>query len=391
MKILLISENINYLDRKHPDFVSLLEFAEYLEQLHVVILNPKKSGTNDQFINISDRLFIYPINYINPLAKKKLFFDIVESNIKWTKKLLADLILAENMSDTSYFAYELSQAEKVPFIVNIKKNFQVDEKPDEDSLNLDYKIIINGAGGIAVASEKMKNQIVSIDKSFEQKVFYIEDYINFTSIDKKEVKEDIYKRYPQAGLIVLIEVGTPDTDYYEQIFKGVKQLNDNHFKTSVVLLGKNKYIERIWKLGLDILKERVFLEQNNDNFYDYLKKAKLFIIHPDSSELNKKIMISILSGCPVLTENVGLAKNYIDEGYTGYIYESSEKSLESVVVRVIMDVFRDPNIRDKILLSYRNKIINRMTTNKDEFYKKYIANLQEKATFVNLNQTFYEL
>ncbi len=389
MKILLISENINYLDRKHPDLSSLLEFSEYLEQLHVVVINQRKPINNNEIINIDGRVFIYPTNYLNPLSKKKDFLNVVNLNVKWTKKLIVDLILSENMTDATYFAYELSQKNKVPLIIDIKDDFEIDEVETNDSINLDYKIIMKGAGGIAIQSNRVKEKILKINPDFGEKIFFVEEYVNFESIDKKETKVNLYQRYPQAGFFILSELNNSNLFFYEKIFEGIINLNKNYIKTSLLLLGKNKNASKIWEKGSDLLKERFFWEESTENLYDYLKKANLFIVNVHSGEFNKKIMVSILSGCPVMAQNEGLAKTYIDEGYTGYIFENNLTHFENLVTKTVIDIIRDPNIRDKIILSYRKKLIKHITTNKDEFYQKYLSSLQDRAVFIDMNQTFY--
>lgn len=385
MKILLLTENVNYLEQNNPDFSFLYDLNKYVDQIHVVVINQRKGLSAKKMISLDGRIFVYPTNHISGFTKRRAVFELISRHVVWTKQLIVDLIIAENIFDAGYYAYDISQNFKVPFVINIMKDFVLDHQ-----MKKDYKIIFGGAGGLQLSNARLKDKILKINSDFENKIFTVDDYVDYKSIDDKQIQADLTKNYPSAGFTILVDADTEELNFYKEIFQGVKTLNENNIRCACILIGANRKKKRIVSLASQIIPTRSSIEDDDSNLYDYLKKANLFVQHADSGQFNRQILVSILSGCPILTADRGMARSYIDDGYTGYFFDINNKNIAETLVQSVMDVIRDPNIRDKIMTLYRKRLIERVTTNKDEYYTKYINELSKHTQFVDLDHTFYK-
>ncbi len=195
-------------------------------------------------------------------------------------------------------------------------------------------------------------------KIFEtKKLRYLpEPILNFDEIKKKGFKKNIkFKNITQDNCLVSIGRLTRQKNY-QFLIKAFYELNKEYPELYLIILGEGEERQRLEKMIKKIsLQDKIFLIGYKENIYEYLNKAKIFILSSlwedpgfvlVEAGYSNKIILS--SDCP------NGPKELLENGKNGFLFKKNS-------ISDFLNKFREiQNLKDDIIfqkkLSFKKKI-----------------------------------
>lgn len=309
MKVLMISTDAKIFSPQSEVRRRMVLYGEQVERLDVIVLTDQgqsiiHSGEN----KLSDQVTVFSTN---SRFKIKRLMDAFYLGFKFKP----DVITCQDPMVTGLVGALLKNKLKTKLEIQIHTdifsagfiNFSVVNRIK----SILARFLIPQADGLRVVSERVKNNLyrAKIKTKTEPQVLPI--FVADKKIKETSPKYDLHQNFPQFEKIILMSCRLEAEKNIPLAFKVLKLIKQNQAKIGLVIAGDGTLKDKLKKLAhkLDLTEMVVFLGWQEDLVSLY-KTADLFLQTSFYEGYGLSLVEAVVAGCPVVSTDVGVAKEF---------------------------------------------------------------------------------
>lgn len=341
-KLLFITWSISYgygTEKSLADVLNRMDKTRYDISVLPLFKNANSSIFNSN-IKILDSLIDYTAENFDEQKALDNYYSLLANPLRFNKLIREkfDCIIACNHNAPSYFASYIKGGAKVLWIrgdmceLDYKK---FDENTNQyKQIKQEYEMqanVLKCFDSIAVISNV-------VQKTLEQLFGITENVVKISnSVDSKKIKLLSQKEIDLPDKILFTTLGRLDYNKNQiLLLKAAKEVKKLRNDFMIYLLGdgddKLKLEQYIKENALD---ENVKILGFIENPYPYIKNSAATVLTSLSEGFSLVLVESVLLNTPVISTDVGVAKELIEKYNCGDLINYSEKELASVLLKYL--------------------------------------------------------
>lgn len=327
-------------EKSLADVLNRLNREEYDISILPLIKSANNSTTNEN-IKILDALIDYTKENFNKKEAYARYYKLLASPLLFNKLINAryDCIIACNHNAPSYFASYLCCASKILWIRG-------------DMQELDYKQLNGNSEEYKQVKQEYEMQanvlkcfdaIVVISNSVEKalaELFGITEKVVkiSNSVDRDKVLILSKEKIELPNKILFTSVGRLDYNKNQiLLLKAAKELRKYKDNFMIYLLGDGDYRAELQKyIEANNLTSNVKIFGYTPNPYPYIKNSIATVLTSYSEGFSLALIESAILNTPIISTDVGIAKELVEKYHCGHIIQDDEKELSMVMLRYLL-------------------------------------------------------
>jgi len=400
VKVLMITNDRTVFDGKSDARLRILEYGMLVKELHVIIFNHvKKHGfielePDEDCIEIADNVFLYPTNSGSKLGYIRNAVSICKKIVKdkWLKETIKCLVTVQDPYETIWAGRRIKKKFKIPLHVQIHTDFLSPYFYKQSALNglrvMLAKYVISDADQIRVVSKRIKRSMTKQLNIYEDKITILPIFTDILKVSNTSVKTHLHQKYPQFDFIILMASRLVPEKNIGMAIDAFKVVLKQNPKAGLLIVGdgpeKEKLKSKVFQtqafqmtgvesfklsggVGPDLSKNIIFENAVDfDILISYYKSADLFLLTSNYEGYGRTIVEALAARCPVLMTGVGVAGEYVKNGYNGFIIQPKDRKNLEKTLRIIL---KNPNILSNFKENGYNMVRGMPT--KEEYLEQY--------------------
>ena len=397
-KLLFITWSMSYgygTEKSLADIINRLNPKEYDISVLPLFKNSKQNILNSN-IKILDSLIDYTKENFNEKEDLEYYYSVLASPIKFNKLLPQkyDCVIACNHNAPSYFASYLVNTPKVVWIrgdlselnYNNFKTSSLEYSNIKQEFNM-QKNVFQSFDNIVVISDVVKKEL--------KDYFGITDHVLEipNSVDIKKIRAMSEENIDVPNKALFTTLGRLDENKNQiLLLKAATILKKKRNDFIIYILGdgdKRSELEKYIKENN--LEENVKILGFQNNPYPYIKKSTASVLTSLSEGFSLALAESVLLNTPIISSDVGIAKELVTKYNCGILIKYDEEELAKTLELYIEKYYK--GIKDYYYVDQIFDIENELSKT-IEVIENTIRTNEEKTKFKKLNypveEIFYE-
>jgi len=370
----MISTDRKIFEAGSPVAKRMIEYGEVFGELHIVIFSLEQQGFART--QLSKNVFAYPTN-----SYGKFFY--IRDAVRIGKKIADTIYFGETALstqdpfETGIVGFLLKHKTRLPLQVQIHTDFYSKQFYDGSLLNwLRFEIsrfIIPRSDGIRVVREKIAQDLIKHFKIKKERITTLPIFLDIQKIRDYPITVNLKQKYPQLEKIILIASRLNREKRVDLALKAFAQIEKKFLRVGVVIVGsgpeKGKLETMVRSLGLT---GRVFFEEWQQDIFSYYKTATVFLHTSEFEGFGMTLVEAAASGCPIISTNVGIAQDVLNDGTSALICPVGDKSC---LANKLITFFENPLV-ERTLKQEAQKDIERLVIQKETYLSLYKNSLE---------------
>ena len=379
IKILSISTDRKIFDQNSAVRTRMIEYGALFEETHMVIFTLKGQGF--KMTQINKNVFIYPTSSKNKL---RYIFDAVRIAraiiIERGFGLENCILTSQDPFETGLVAIALKKLTNIKVQIQAHTDFLSSNFRNNFLNTIRYFIAvytIKNANTIRVVSDRIKESIVNKMNISEKNIEVLPIFLDISKIKYHKLKNNIRIKYPKFNFFILVICRLEKEKNITDIIDMMSNITREFPKTALIIIGdgreKENLLKKVYSLGI---KDNVFFEGWSDDVLSYLKTGDVLVVNSAYEGYGMTIVEAVASGCPVITTDVGISREYIKDRINGYICPVGENPCIESKLKALIKDFR---IYDEMKKNSRLEADN-LISDKDQYLEHYRKILESTLT-----------
>ncbi|MCK4918270.1 MAG: glycosyltransferase [Candidatus Pacebacteria bacterium] len=365
MNILILSTDKKIFEEKSLVRQRLLDYAELVDNLCVVVLNLESESYKK--VRISEKCTVYPTNSVNKFLyifdAIKIALNIKEFKSKDKKKI--DLITAQDAYETGFIAWVMSRKIKTKLELQIHTDlfnkYFIKHSLANFFRSRIAKFLLSRADHIRVVSKRIQE---SLPKRLQKKPITIVPI--FTSSNLIQVSTpnfSLKEKYLQFKFIILMMCRLESEKNISLAISAMKDVVDIFPKTGLIIVGEGSQRKSLRRLARRKgLEEKVIFKKWTDDPISYYKTADLFLSTSNYEGYGLSLVEAIVSKCPILTTKVGI----VGEVLSGNNALLCEVGNEKCIAQSIKNIQQHPELIEELKEKAYNDFMQKIPQSRNE-------------------------
>lgn len=377
LKILMISTDRNIFLEESNACVRMREYASLVEELHIVVFTKKKSGFKE--LQIAQNVRIYPTNsfsrwfYVQDayfLAKRLFVTGEEKSNI--------NLVTTQDPFETGLAGFFISRLIRRPLHVQVHTDLFSPAFRRESFLNFFRvkiaKFLFCRGGDIRVVSQRIKKSIFSEMRfafGCTPRVTVLPIFTDTQKFIMTPPTFNLHEKYSGFDFLILVVARLEKEKNVLRAIRLIEEISKDELNLSVglVIVGSGSQESMLQKYAnqAGISDNVFFCGWQKDDLVSYYKTADALLVTSQYEGYGRMFIEATASGCPVVTYNVGVAKEFLS--FRNAIICSEQDN--GCLLRNIKNLASDHVLRETLLATARNEVGRMKFQTKENYLSKY--------------------
>lgn len=382
MKILSIGSDRKLFEKDSSVALRSVQYGSLVESMYIVVFSLKSHNLSE--FSLGNNIIVYPTN---SSSRFWYIFDAIKigKKIIVDKKFIrgADIITCQDPFESGFVGWRIAHKFNLPFYLQIHTDFlSVYFKTSFlQTLRVSIaKFLLPKANGIRVVSKRILDSInkANIKLKHEAKILPIRVNAEEIVADQTEIpsSSDLKKLFPNFKFIILMASRLAKEKRISDAISVFARILNNHPHIGLCIVGEGPLkgeLENQCK-KLKISNSVAFLGWRSDVPL-LMKTANMFMSVSEYEGYGMSVIEAGLSGCPVLTTNVGIASDFLEHNKNSYICPVGDTlCIYEGVSKLIQDNAFRYQISTKLMDDLKAHILT-----KEEYSKRYIKLLEEAS------------
>jgi glycosyltransferase involved in cell wall biosynthesis len=348
MKVLMISSDRNILQAGSPARERMVEYSSLVEELSIIVFTRKRDSDPKAIFygRINERLRIYPTE---SFGKVFYIYDAVRLGLKVLRRDSGDvLISSQDPFEIGLAGYILKKFCGGKLQLQVHTDFMNLFFAGESAKNrvrvFLARLLLPRADCVRVVSERIKMSLAPLRLKAVPVVVPI--YVDIQDIKKKEARFNLREKYAQFDFIALMLSRLTREKNIELAIKAMAEVVRTHPRAGLIIVGDGPELKELKSLAQkEGMGGNVIFKPWTDDVYSYYKGADVFLVTSNYEGYGRTMIEALASGCPVVTTDVGIAREVVREGYNGMIIPiGARRKLREALTTLA----KDPTVRRKL-------------------------------------------
>ena len=366
------------------------DIGSVVDEFHIIVFT--KRGFNDT--QISPNVRAYPTNsfsrflYIfdaRSLARK--LFDKKQEG--FTVALArVNLVTAQDPFECGLAGYFISNKLHIPLHLQIHTDFLNEYFRTHTLLNrirvVISKFLLGGQVSVRVVSERIK---VSILQMFPREKIAPPITLLPVFVDTQKFKDSpetrfLSERYSGHNLLILVVSRLEKEKNVGLAIRLVAEMRSRsiEFRPGLVIAGTGSEEKSLRSLAKKLrIKDHVFFEGQVSDVAPYYKSADILLVTSHYEGYGRMFLEAMVSGCPVITHDVGAAKEIIGR-WNGVVCEEND---EECLLRNLILYVKDPAVLEQLKRSARSSAEHFVPKTKEQYLSEFQKILRDASERVD--------
>ncbi len=324
----------------------LVEYGRHLEHLYCIAYTPRGGGYS--YRRLGDNVEVIPTFSRNPVL---FAWDAYRIGSRICRRGV-DIITTQDPIFCGIAGLALKYRYRKPLLVQVHgdsldNRYWLEERRVRYLLNFVGKFVLRRADGVRVVSERVKKRVMRMGVE-ESRIFKLPIHVDVNKFAEAGGGERIRARFAGYGCIVLFVGRLAREKNLPNLLRAASLVVKRFPDTLFLIVGDGPERKRLEHLAkeLEIEKNVVFEGMvEYDSLPAYYKACDIFVLPSDHEGWGLVLVEAMAAGKPVVTTDVGLAGEVVEDGVTGIVVpRRNERELAEAIVRLI----EDGELREKI-------------------------------------------
>lgn len=341
-KLLFITWSISYgygTEKSLADVLNRMDKTEYDISILPLFKNSNNSIFNSN-IKILDSLIDYTEENFNEQKALDNYYSLLANPLRFNKRINEkyDCIIACNHNAPSYFASYIKGGAKILWIrgdmreLNYKK---LDENTNQyKQVKQEYEMqanVLKCFDSIAVISDVVQQTLAELF-GITENVVKISN-----SVDREKMKLLSEEKIDLPDKTLFTTLGRLDYNKNQiLLLKAAKEVKKQRNDFMIYILGDGEDRPKLEKyIKANHLEENVKILGFIENPYPYIKNSAATVLTSLSEGFSLVLVESVMLNTPIISTDVGVAKELIEKYNCGNIIQYDEKEISSILIQYI--------------------------------------------------------
>lgn len=319
----------------------LLEYGKHLDYLYCVTYTPRENALY-RHQKLSEKVEVIP-----SLSRNIVLFTWdayrIASGICRNEDI--DIITTQDPIFCGIVGLAIKYKYKKPLLVqvhgdSVDNKYWLRERKIRYLLNVIGKFVLRRADGIRVVSERVKKRIMNMGIE-ERRIFKLPIHIDVKKFSDARGGDMIRRRFSHYDNIVLFVGRLAKEKNIPNLLKAAAIVIKKFPRTLFLIVGDGPEREKLKRLAKKLqIEENVVFEGQveHDKLPAYYKACDVFVLPSDYEGWGLVIVEALAAGKPVITTDVGLAGELVEDGVSGLVVPMrDERALANAILRLISD------------------------------------------------------
>lgn len=341
-KLLFITWSISYgygTEKSLADVLNQMDKTKYAISILPLFKNSNNSIFNDN-IKILDALIDYTSENFNEQDALKNYYDLLANPLRFNKLISEkyDCIIACNHNAPSYFASYITGGAKIIWIRGDMRELdytQFDENTDRyQQVKQEHEMqtnVLKCFDSIVVISDVVQQTLTELF-GITENVVKISN-----SVDSEKVKLLSEEPISLPDKMLFTSLGRLDYNKNQiLLLKAVKELKQQRDDFILYLLGDGEDREKLEQYIKDNnLEKNVKILGFIENPYPYIRNSVATVLTSLSEGFSLVLAESVMLNTPIISTDVGIAKELVEKYHCGTLIEYNEKQIASAFIHYL--------------------------------------------------------
>lgn len=317
-----------------------IEYGGLFEELHIVVFTKKGFASK---VQLSPNVWVYATNSFSQLTYIRRAVKIAEHIAKDRNLKKTDtLVTVQDPFECGLVGMKIKKKLGMPLHVQIHTDFLNPFFVQESILNkirigIARKVLPN-ADGIRVVSQKILDSLKGISLASHVKKVVLPIFVDISKYETAPITSNLREKYPQFNFIILMASRLTSEKNIPLALRAFKQVANTYSKIGLVIVGTGPEKFKLEKLTRDLnLGNNVVFEGWQSDLASYYKTAHLFLVTSNFEGYGLTIVEAVAAGCPVISTDVGIAHDLLQDGISLVCPVGDRKCLVDKISQLIED------------------------------------------------------
>jgi glycosyltransferase involved in cell wall biosynthesis len=352
----------------------MIEYGTLFKELHIIIFTKAGSGFEPQ--QLSDNVWIYPTN-----AKHKFSFPFAARKVfkKQLSQVKPDIITTQDPFETGLAGWLIKRVSGAKLHIQIHTDFMSKYFMNGSHLNrirvmLAYWLLPK-ASAVRAVSDRIRQSLTVIDASLPEKTVVLPIYTDTDIYKNAPLTLNLHKQYSQFSFIILMASRLTAEKNIGFALNVMRDIVIKHPEAGLIIVGDGPEKRYLQALALRYhLDRNVVCESWQPNLASYYRTADVFLSTSLYEGYGLTLVEAAASGCPIITSDVGISRQLIEENVTGYVCDVNDAS--SFVEKILM-LINSPSKQQTLRSQAQAAADKKVSLPKSEYLRLYKEALEK--------------
>lgn len=340
MNVLMVSNDKRIYDAESEPGRRMIMLGDFTDGLKILIL-----GLSGRSAHLSPKVEVIPAGHNKLFAVLNAL--IIAKRLKKKNFPIADIITTHDPFLAGLAGFFIKKVFGAKLQIQSHTDIMSPYFRKESFLNyLRYKLamfLIPRADYIRVVSDRAKNSLTS---KFNLKIGVLPVFVDLEKIKNTPIRSDLHEEYSQYDFIILMASRFGREKNIEMAISAMAEIVKRHPRAGLLIIGRGpmlrRYMAEVRKLNLS---DNVKIEPWSDDIVSFYKTADLFVLTSNYEGYGLTLIEAMLSGCPIVSTNVGIASEIVKNGQNGFVIEAGDKN---ALIKTILELMENKELISKI-------------------------------------------
>ncbi len=257
------------------------------------------------------------------------------------------IITTQDPFETGLLGYLLTLQFKIPLQLQAHTDFLSPFFKHESILNrlrvLVARFLLPRATSVRVVSERIQRSLITFNPQLTTKIVTLPVFVDIEKIRAIPITVDLHKKYSNFKHIILMASRLTREKNIGMAIQAMTEVLVDHPKTLLLIVGDGPELNNLQRITNNLSSKggsasggqrtnNVIFEPWATDLISYYKTSDLFLLTSDYEGFGRTIIEALAVGCPVIASDVGIAREAIQEGISGFVFQPGDTQALTVLL-----------------------------------------------------------
>lgn len=377
-RILILTKDLSVLDEGSPAHTRIADLRKRFFEIHIVMLNRTSYSGELSITRLFENVWMYPVNASSGWILSYLTYAVVKEQLVFSGGFRADIIIAEDLSESGLVGWYVSKKFERPFELHIHEDYfdPVYIASREYSFLYEWcaSFVLEHATHVRTKTEFQREAVIFDRPELEATTECLPQYYNLNVWRDFEPVINLHERYPQFKFTILTVSSMHTSSHTGELLTSVAPILKQYTSLGLVIVGNGPLRSIIEHQVIELgIQNQVEFEPMPIEVLSYLKTASVFI-HLSEEQSDDTLLIQAgVSKIPIIANSAGLASTLFTDTESAYLCAHSDTECIRKSVNRLLNQNQD---RVHLAQNAFETVMDRVDQNYEAYLEEYAESIE---------------